>query len=114
MIRSALIAFMVVALAFGLAARGAVGVSDYIAQGTLLALVLVVPFTMPLEFSLAKEMGLLFAVYLVWGAWRLLYFDIVTGNGIPGAGYLIVAWLPCAVAAILFSVRKWWSTRSQT
>jgi len=45
-------------------------------------------------------------IWLIWGAWRFLFFDILTQNDISGMGYLVAPLPWCFIASILLFIRK--------
>jgi hypothetical protein len=105
-IKVALIAIVIAPLSVSLAWQGAVGACDYIAQAGLLLLMFGLPFCTPLQSGFAKQFGLFYVVGFVWGLWRMLYFDNVTSNDIPGVGYLITPAMMGGISALIFLFRK--------
>ena len=61
---------------------------DYIIQGALIISAITFPF---LKIGLGSAFGMPFLLGIVWGFWRMTYFDTLTENDIPGIGYVIVA-----------------------
>ena len=85
-------------------------ISDYLAQGTIAALVFVYPWF--LRTGQAMQAFLFPSVaILAWGFWRLLVFDPRTANDIPGAGYLASAFLYSFLALLMFGIRRALSRR---
>ena len=87
--------------------RSRASACDYMAQGGLVLMALVLPFTTLLQTNLGKLFSLLFGMMLLWGAWRMFYFDIVTGND-PGPGivYLVAPVFLATYGTVLFAFRK--------
>lgn len=82
------------------------GACDYIAQAGLLLLMFALPFCTPLQSRFARKFTLFYVVGLLWGIWRMFYFDCVTTNDIPGGGYLILPAIMGGLSAIIFFFRK--------
>lgn len=53
-----------------------------------------------------RAFGRPFLSGFIWGIWRLLYFDGITKNDVPGMGYLVTPLFGGIVAAFFYSVRS--------
>lgn len=79
-------------------------VIDYLFQGMIALLVIVYPwFVRPAQSSRVFQVP--FFTILIWGMWRMFYFDPVTNNDIPGAGYIFAAVVCALMATLLFVIR---------
>ena len=103
-IKVALIAIVIAPLCVSLAWRGAVGACDCIAQAGLLVLMFALPFCTPSHSGFGKQFALFYVVGFVWGLWRMVYFDNVTKNDIPGVGYLIAPAMMGGISALIFFI----------
>ena len=66
----------------------------------------ILPFVADLDLKFRKHFASMFVVAFLWGVWRLVYFDPVTNNDIPGIAYLIQPFMMAGFAGIVFLVRK--------
>jgi hypothetical protein len=82
--RVAGVALVMVPLLVGLAWRGSLVPCDYVAQAALVMLMLLLPFCPNPDSGFGRGLALLCVLGFIWGVWRLLYFDPVTQNDIPG------------------------------
>ena len=105
-IKLALIAVVIGPLCVSLIWRQVVGPCDYIAQGGLLLLMFVLPFCTSLESSLKRHFGGVYVIGVVWGFWRMFYFDSITQNDISGVGYLIGPAMMGGISTFIFLLRK--------
>jgi hypothetical protein len=87
-----------------IAACASLSVTDWIIQGLIAISVLVLPFFLG-PGSGIRVFGYPFLIILAWGIWRMLYFDVATNNGVPGGGYLVIAFAYSLVASGIFAVR---------
>lgn len=106
-IRLAGIGLVIVPMVVGLGWREAVRPCDYIAQAGLLLLMFTLPFCTPSDSGFGRPFGLLILAGVLWGAWRLAYFDSVTRNDVPGMGYVFVTFMMGAVSAFIYMIRVW-------
>ena len=79
-------------------------VADYVIEGVILLLVFVHPWFLPIGRS-SRAFGLPFLIILVWGFWRMAYFDPVTENDVPGIGYICAAFGYSIIARALYGIR---------
>lgn len=97
---------MAVAMIASLFWRGGVSLGDYVAQGSMLLLVLVLPFVADLDRSYFRYLVWLVSAMVVWGIWRIAHFDRVTGNDPgPDVVYLLSPILYGFFSWIIFVVR---------
>lgn len=81
----------------------AVSAVDYIIQGALIISAIVFSF---LRIGLGSAFGMPFLLGIVWGFWRIAYFDPLTENDIPGIGYVIVAFQLGIIGMVIYGIRK--------
>lgn len=101
-LRMCLLFAIVLPIAVSFIFPSAVSPVDYIIQGALIISVFAVPF---LGSKLGGVFGMPFLFGFIWGVWRLLYFDCLTENDIPGMGYIIVAIELGVIAMIIYGIR---------
>lgn len=93
---------MLVSLCF----HGLAATADYASQIGLLLMTIVFPFVAPTRWRTIGMFAFVYGVWIVWGVWRFAFFDSVTGNDVPGMGYLVAPLLWCSIATVLFFIRK--------
>jgi len=56
-------------------------------------------------FFITRHSAWIFTGFLVWGLWRLFYFDPVTRNDVIGVVYLAAPFLVVIYATVIFYIR---------
>jgi len=77
-------------------------VADYIIQGVLVISTITFPF---LRIRLGSAFGVPFFLGIIWGFWRMAYFDSLIKNDIPGIGYIVVAIEFGIIGMIIYGIR---------
>jgi len=102
----ALVCVAILPLVVSLVWKAAIGPLDYISQGSLFLLSFVFPFLAPIHWKAVRILAIVWSCWFVWGFWRLLYFDPITNNDIPGIGYFVAPLIPCLISVSIFGIRK--------
>lgn len=103
-IRFAVIVVVTVPLLISLAWRGAMLFCDHVSQAGLLLLAVLPPRFTPAQSGPRNHFSLVFLTTLAWGVWRLFYFDPLTGNDVPGIGYLVLPFIMVGISALAIVV----------
>lgn len=85
---------------------------DWIFQGLMAGSIFVLPFLLP-KRSRIPVFGYPFLLMILWGSWRIDYYDMVTSDDIPGMGYIVIAFIYPCVAVAIFSIRRTITNRRQ-
>lgn len=85
---------------------------DWVFQGLMAGSIFVLPFLLP-KRSRIPVFGYPFLLMILWGSWRIDYYDMVTSNDIPGMGYIVSAFIYPCVAVAIFSIRRTIANRRQ-
>lgn len=102
-VRTGLVLVALVLVCIGSLFSGALSAVDYFIQGVILVSVFVVPIV---GSSLRSTFWVPILIGLVWGLWRMTYFDPVTKNDIPGVGYLVASIQFGLIGVIVHAARK--------
>ena len=79
-------------------------ITDIVIQGVIALLIFVHPwFLRPGQRR--RAFWYPFVATFLWGFWRVLYFDIVMHNDVPGIGYFVAAFVHGLIALLYFAIR---------
>jgi TRAP-type C4-dicarboxylate transport system permease small subunit len=82
-----------------------ISIADWCIQAAFLLLILVHPWFLRAGQSSAA-FGRPFFVGIIWGIWRMFYFDPITRNDIPGMGYIAAAFIAGFYALVFYAIRS--------
>ena len=81
-----------------------VAIIDWALQGVFVFLTIVYPWFMRRD-RLERLLLLLTFTGIVWGAWRMFFFDLITNNDVSGMGYLIAGPFAWFYALAFYGIR---------
>ena len=82
-----------------------VSIVDWSLQGAFLLLTFVQPWFLRLG-QWSRAFGRPFLAGIVWGIWRVFYFDPTTGNDIPSMDYFAAPFIAGIYSLVFYAIRR--------